>query len=340
MRNDTRLKFNQYISRLAALNGVSESAVVSKFAADPSVQQTLENKIQESSEFLKSINTYVVDEQEGEKIGMGVTGPIASRTDTNTNDRTTRDVNELDDSKYRCEQTNYDTHIRYSTLDAWAKFKDFQMRLSNMIVQRIALDRIMIGFNGTSVAATTNLTSNPLLQDVNIGWLQKIRTKSPSRHMFETVAASNKVTVGGASDEYKNIDALVFDVVSSMIDPWYRNDTQLVAIVGRKLMSDKYFPLVNKEQPSSEKLASDIIIGQKRIGNQSAIQVPHFPDNAILITRLDNISVYAQSGTQRRSVIDNPKRDRIETYQSSNDAFELEDYGCAALIENIEVAAG
>src|SRR5690606_25942634 len=101
--------------------------------------------------------------------------------------------------------------------------------------------------------------------------------------------------------------------------------TQLVAIVGRKLMSDKYFPLVNKDQAPTEQMASDIIIGQKRVGNQKAVQVPYFPDNAILITRLDNISVYAQSGTQRRSVIDNPKRDRIETYQSSNDAFELED---------------
>ncbi|ROT46067.1 phage major capsid protein, P2 family [Pusillimonas sp. NJUB218] len=338
MRNDTRLKFNEYLSRLAALNNVSVDAVTSKFAAIPSVQQKLESKIQESSSFLSSINTYLVDEQEGEKIGLGVGGPIASRTNTTTGDRQTRDVSALDDSKYRCEQTNYDTHIRYATLDAWAKFPDFQLRLSNMIIQRIALDRIMIGFNGTSAAAATNITTNPLLQDVNIGWLQKIRTKAPARWMKETDPASNKVSVGGASDEYKNIDALVFDVVSSMIDPWYRNDTQLVAIVGRKLMSDKYFPLVNKDQAPTEQLASDIIIGQKRIGNQTALQVPYFPDNAILITRLDNISVYAQSGTQRRSVIDNPKRDRIETYQSSNDAFELEDYGCAALIENIEVA--
>ncbi|MBP9527835.1 MAG: P2 family phage major capsid protein, partial [Laribacter sp.] len=53
----------------------------------------------------------------------------------------------------------------------------------------------------------------------------------------------------------------------------------------------------------------------------------------------DNLSIYWQEGTQRRSVIDNPTRDRIETYQSSNDAFVLEDYGCAALIENIELEA-
>ncbi len=338
MRNDTRLKFNEYTARMAALNGVSVDAVVSKFTAAPSVQQTLEDKIQESSAFLSSINTYLVDEQEGERIGLGVTGPIASTTDTTAADRTPRDVKSLDDNRYRCEQTNYDTFLRYATIDAWAKFKDFQVRLSNAIIQRIALDRMLIGFNGTSRAATSNLTTNPLLQDVNIGWLQKIRTKAPSRHLFETVEDSGKVTVGGASDEYKNIDAVVFDIVNTMIDPWFRNDPKLVAIVGRKLMADKYFPLVNRNQDPTETLASDVIISQKRVGNLPAVQVPYFPDNAIMVTRLDNLSIYAQIGTQRRSVIDNPKRDRIETFQSSNDAFELEDYGCAAFIENIEVA--
>lgn len=339
MRNDTRLKFNEYLTRLATINSVTVDAVVSKFTAEPSVQQTLENKIQESSDFLRSINTYLVDEQEGERIGMGVTGPIASTTDTTSTDRAPRDVKLLDDNKYRCEQTNYDTFLRYATLDAWAKFPDFQVRLANAIIQRIALDRIMIGFNGTSRAATSNLTNNPLLQDVNIGWLQQIRVKAPSRHLFETVEDSGKVTVGGVADEYKTLDGVVFDAVNSMIEPWFRNDPKLVAVVGRKLMADKYFPLVNTKQDPTETLATDIIISQKRVGNLAAVQVPYFPDNAVMITRLDNLSTYVQRNTQRRAVIDNPKRDRVDTFQSSNDAFELEDYGCVALIENIEVAA-
>ncbi|MFC3338134.1 phage major capsid protein, P2 family [Paracandidimonas soli] len=340
MRNDTRLKFNEYLSRLATLNEVSVEAVVSKFTAAPSVQQTLENKIQESSDFLRSINTYLVDEQEGERIGMGVTGPIASTTDTTEADRTPRDVKALDDNRYRCEQTNYDTYLRYATLDAWAKFPDFQVRLAKAIIQRIALDRIMVGFNGVSRADTSNIATNPLLQDVNIGWLQKIRVKAPGRHLFETEEDSGKVTVGGAGDEYKTLDGVIFDVVNSMVEPWFRNDPKLVAVVGRQLMSDKYFPLVNAKQAPTETLASDIIISQKRVGNLPAVQVPYFPDNAVLITRLDNLSTYVQRGSQRRSVIDNPKRDRVDTFQSSNDAFELEDYGCAALVENIEIAAG
>lgn len=336
MRNDTRLKFNEYLARLATLNHVSPDAVISKFTADPSVQQTLETKIQESSAFLQSVNFYGVDEQEGEKIGLGVTGPIASTTDTKTKDRDTTDVSSTDTNAYRCEQTNYDTHVRYAKLDMWAKFPDFQVRLTNAIIQLIALNRIMIGFNGASRAATSNPTSNPLLQDVNIGWLQKIRTHAPQRHIFETVEDSGELNVGGTAD-YKNIDALVYDMVNSLIDPWFQEDTGLVVICGRKLLSDKYFPLVNTKQDPTEQLASDLIISQKRIGNLPAVRVPNFPANALLVTRLDNLSLYYQTGTQRRAVIDNPKRDRIETYQSSNDAYVVEDYGCTAFAENIEI---
>ncbi|ECZ9301754.1 capsid protein, partial [Salmonella enterica subsp. enterica serovar Typhi] len=39
----------------------------------------------------------------------------------------------------------------------------------------------------------------------------------------------------------------------------------------------------------------------------------------------------------RRSVIDNPKRDRIENFESVNEAYVVEDYRCAALVENIEI---
>lgn len=343
MRNDTRILFNAYMARIAELNGVPVTDVPSKFTADPSVQQTLENKVQESSQFLQRINVFGVDEQEGEKIGLGVSGPVAGTQKTEgagSGDRTTRDVATLDNNKYRCEQTNYDTHIRYATLDAWAKFPDFQNRLSGTIIQRIALDRMMIGFNGTSRADTSNLATNPLLQDVNIGWLQKIRTKAPERWLKETGSGTGKVSIGASGDEYQTLDAMVYDLVNSMIDPWYQEDTQLVVVCGRKLLADKYFPLVNdKAQRPTDTVAADMLISQKRLGGLQAARVPFFPANAVLVTRLDNLSIYYQRGAQRRAVIDAPKRDRVETYQSSNDSFVLEDYGCTAFAENIEIAA-
>lgn len=194
----------------------------------------------------------------------------------------------------------------------------------------------MIGFNGTSAAATTNLATNPLLQDVNIGWLQHIRTKAAARVMDEG-AAGGEILVGGAGADYKNLDALVYDAYQELLDPWYANDTGLVAIVGRSIMHDKLFPLVDGQAAPTEKLAADIIISQARLGQLQAIAVPFFPANAVLVTRLDNLSIYYQDGARRRAVVDNPKKDRIETYESSNDAFVVEDFGACALIENIKL---
>ena len=71
-----------------------------------------------------------------------------------------------------------------------------------------------------------------------------------------------------------------------------------------------------------------------------AVRVPGFPANAMLITRLDNLSIYWQDGTHRRHVEEVPKRDRIENYESINEDYVVEDYGCGCLIENIEVTAG
>ncbi len=340
MRNDTRVKFNAYMTQISTLNGVDD--VTKKFTVSPSVQQTLETKMQESSDFLSKINMMPVTEQEGEKLGLGIAGTIAGTTDTTSQDRAPVNPLDLTGNTYRCEQTNFDTALRYSVIDAWAKFPDFQTRLRDQIIKRQALDRIMIGFNGTSRAATSNRSTNPLLQDVNKGWLQQIRANSPENWLKEIAAASGKIQIGSsvtAANGYKNLDALVFDMVGDLIEPWYQDDTELVVLCGRALLQDKYFPIVNTTQAPSEQIAADMIIGQKRLGNLPAVRVPFFPANALLITRLDNMSLYWQEGSRRRTIVENAKRDQIENYESSNDAYVIEDYGCAAFAENIELVS-
>ncbi len=332
MHNDTRLVFDKYTAQLAALNGVS--SVARKFTVAPTVQQKLENIIQESSDFLKQINIIGVREQKGEKLGLGVTAPIAGTTDTSLQERQPRNLtalSKIDD--YECTQTNYDTYITYAMLDAWAKFPDFQVRIRDLIAQRQALDRIMIGFNGTHRADTSNPTTNPLLQDVNIGWIEKIRMHSPQRLMSEG-ANTGEIQIGATGD-YKNLDALIYALVNDFIDPWYQEDTKLVVICGRSLLADKYFPLVNQNHAPTEQIAADTLISQKRMGGLQAVRVPNFPSNSVMVTRLDNLSIYYQEGARRRNVVDKSERDRIENYESSNDAFIVENYGMAAVAENI-----
>lgn len=341
MKPTTRAQFNAYCSQIALLNSTGDVTV--KFTVTPSVQQTLETKIQESSDFLKKINIISVDEQEGEKLGLVISGPVAGRTDTSGDgERKTSDPSNLEKHKYRCEKTNSDTHLTYAKLDAWAKFPDFQTRIRDAILKQQGLDRIMIGWNGTSVAETTNKTTNPLLQDVNKGWLQHIRENASGRVLSEGEIEEDKIYVGegtlGTEVDYASLDALVYDALE-LLDPWAKDDPELVVIVGSGLIHDKYFPIISQAgSTATEVVARDQILrSAKQLGGKPAITVPFFPADAILITKLSNLSIYWQEGTRRRHVVENPKRDRIENYESWNEAYVVEDYGFTALIENIEM---
>ncbi|MBB3877886.1 phage major capsid protein, P2 family [Sphingomonas pseudosanguinis] len=350
MLNGTRTKYDQYTQQIGKLNGVTDPS--RSFTVAPAVAQTLRAKLKQSSDFLSRINIIPVVAQEGDKVGVGVKGTIASRTDTRAKDRAPRYPGDLDESRYRCEKTDFDTLIRYETMDAWAHQPNFQTLLRDAIVNAKAIDIITIGFNGVTVAATTNPTTYPLLQDVNKGWLQHIREDSPERHMAggelkpdERDATTGRVTKAGAiyvgagevgkDVDFVNIDALVFEGIE-LLHENYREDTDLVAIVGRELVHDKYFSIVNAAgDKATEQLARDVLLSDKKIGGLTAVRVPKFPKNAILITTLANLSVYEQIGTERRKIEDNAKRDQIENYESVNHAYVVEDEGKAALIENI-----
>lgn len=165
MSDITRNKLGCYMAQQASLNNIPVSALVSRFTVEPSVQQRFENAVKESTEFTKKINVFGVTDQKGEKILLDTTGPIA-RTNTSydgTKRRNPNNVVDLKNRKYQCEQVNYDTFISYPQLDAWAAHPDFQSRVSTQIARQVALDRIMIGFNGTSHADESNFSTNKLL---------------------------------------------------------------------------------------------------------------------------------------------------------------------------------
>ncbi|WP_322528566.1 phage major capsid protein, P2 family [Salinicola sp. LHM] len=332
MRNDTRVAFNRLTTQIAQLSGVTSAT--ESFAVEPSVQQRLEKRIQESSEFLGMVNVMGVDDLKGEKLGLGVTGPIAGRTDVSKNDRSPRDITGLTVNDYECASTEFDTFIPWGKLDAWAKFPNFQGLVRDMIVRQQALDRIMIGFNGVQAARETNRETYPLLQDVNKGWLQQYRENAPERVMTSGKAGGN-ILIGKAGD-YLHLDALVVDAVNNLVEPWYQESTELVAVMGRQMLADKYFPLINRDNAPTEQRALDLIVSQKRVGGLQAVRAPFVPNGAIFITSLSNLSIYWQNGSRRRYLRDQPKRKRVENYESSNDAYVVEDYGFGCLIENIE----
>lgn len=342
MRKETRFKFNQYLSRIAELNGIATSDLDKKFTVEPSVTQTLFDKIQQSSSFLKLINMVTVSELTEEKVGIDVTGSIASTADTDGGvERKTADFAKMDAYRYFCHPVNFDYHLKYNKLDLWARFQDFQIRIRNAIIKRQALDYITIGFNGVSRAATSDRAQNPLLQDVAVGWLQKYRNDAPERVMSSVTdddgtVISNTIKVGKGG-HYANLDALVMDGFESLVAEIHRENPEMVVICGRRILTDKYFPMINKFQANSEQLAGELIISQKTIGQLQSVRAPFFPANSILITTLDNLSIYLYEDGHRRHIVENPKLDQVENYEQVKVDFVVEDYEAGCLIENIEI---
>ncbi|WP_258580400.1 phage major capsid protein, P2 family [Acinetobacter baumannii] len=335
MQNLTREKYTATVEKIALANNIADPS--KKFSVEPSIAQKMVEAVQQSSEFLKKINIQPVGELEGEAIGLNQGSTIAGRT--NTKGGTPRkpvDPTGLESNKYKCAKTDFDVALRYEKMDAWARFPDFYAKWKAFVERAIALDMIMIGWHGKSVAVTTDRNANPLLQDVNIGWLEKIRTMAPAHHMKEVVAGSGKVVVGPTGD-YKNLDAVVTDVVNNLISEIHQDDTDLVVICGRQLLNDKNFPLVNNSKDNTDTLAGQILLSQKQIGGLPAARVPFFPEDAFLVTSFDNLSIYFQETGKRRQVTDNSSMDQVEEYQSSNDAYVIETYEKVAFVENIQI---
>ena len=89
MRNDTRKHFNNFAAQVAKLNGVPDAT--QKFAVDPTIQQRLEKRIQESSDFLSRINMVGVDELKDENKGSAMAAVAAARFSSHERGRALKD---------------------------------------------------------------------------------------------------------------------------------------------------------------------------------------------------------------------------------------------------------
>ena len=346
MQTPTRLLFNGFVGQLAQLNGLDPSLTVipgelKQFAVAPVIEQRLQAKLQLTSDFMSRINVIPVGPQQGERVGVGVGRSLASRTNTAAGKR--RDPSDASASdkidQYFCKKTDYDYSWGYALLDAWAHKPEFQQLVRDAVILQKAEDLITIGFNGVDAAVETDRDAFPLLQDVNWGWIYKMRTYAPGRVMRHGTKDNLKVYVSdeGTAD-YVNLDALVFDAIGNLIHERYRTATDLVVIVGSDLVQEKYFKIISAAgDKATEQVARDIIMSSRQLGGKPTMQVPFFPADAILITSLKNLSYYWQTGSARRAVKDEPEYDRVANYESINDAFMVEEYGKACLIENIKL---
>lgn len=308
-----------------------------QFAVEPSIAQELNDKITEKSDFLSRINVVPVSEIKGQKVMLGVTGPVSSRTNTKTKDREAKDFSDVSGLDYELFHTESDVGLPFAKIDSWAKFPDFAERYSAAVQRQIALDRIMIGWHGVEAALQTDLAAHPMLQDVNKGWLQLAREQIPAQVLKEGKVAG-KITLGPDGD-YANLDALVHDV-KQMIDPVFRDAGDLIAIIGSDLLANDKGKLYAKQGDTpteKERIENAQVIDT--YGGLPSFVIPHFPSTGVVVTSWDNLSIYFQDSSWRRHLIENPKRSRVEDYNGRNEGYVIEQLEKFAAIEagNLEL---
>lgn len=324
----TRQALNRYMSHIASMNGAESFST--PFEVVPAKEQKLIDQYSLQTDFLGRINIQGVKMGHGEKLGLGQNKSVASTTDTRIQPRRPTGLFDLEGiDEYLCTQTDYDIAIDWRVIDNWGYLPDFQTRLANLAVKTIAQDMQRCGFNGTHRVKTSNRELYPNLEDVNIGWLEKIRQHNAERHI-------NGITVG-AAHEFKNMDALAEMVVHELIGEQHRQAGDLVAITSTGLVTDKYLNLINQDHAPTEQHAANALYMKKNLGTLAVDTPNFFVPNGLLITSYDNLSIYQQRGTLRRYFRDEPEWNRTTDYRSVNECFVVEDYTKVAFIENIQL---
>jgi len=331
MKLKTTQIFAAVVSALAVNYGVA--SVSEQFSVEPSIEQTLYDQVYQSAEFLQRIDTQMVDDLVGSSITAGISGGVTGRAGVETDEtksRSTKDPLGLTDREYRCYAVECDTHITWQRMDMWAKFPDFHSRFRAHVRQAIALDIIKIGWNGTSAAKFTDIATYPMMEDVNIGWLQLVRRDNAANVFADGEQKDGEIRIGAGGD-YENLDQAVHDLLQAI--PAHKR-IGLVTIIGDELLSKEKNKLYAKQAhtPSEkDKIELEQII--ETFGGLKAYKIPFFPDRGILITSFDNLSHYVQSGSTRTSIENNAKKKRVEDYQSRNDCYYINDMEKIAFFE-------
>ena len=334
MKTSTRERFNALRVALAAAYGVTEQEVKETFSVSEPMETKLNSAIQESSDFLQRIQVLPVTDKKGQAVTVGMNQSLAKRTDTSTKDRQPTRMEDPSGKEYEVHKTEFDVAMPYSLVDAWARFEDFAQRYMSAVYGRIALDRIKIGWTGMSAASETNRTSNPDLQDVNKGWIKLLMEHAAESYLLESAEGTGKITLGAAGD-YKNLDQLVYDIYS-LIPAAHRSGSE-VAIVGRHLVANDMGKVLAKHGQTPTERGQLMTLDQS-YGGLPALIVPHFPDKGLIVTDTNNLHLYYQESAMRRQQVDNSKRDQVEDYISSNEAYFFEDFKAVAGVEanNVE----
>jgi P2 family phage major capsid protein len=326
---------NAYAAMMAKNYGVDD--VSEQFAISSPMETKLRAAMLESVEFLRLITAMDVDQIKGQVIDVG--GHLIA-TGRNASGRFTSGQT-VDGNTYELVETDSCAYVTWATMAAWANAgneKQFMQLMSQNATKRFALDVLRVGFNGTSIAATTDPVANPLGEDVNKGWHQLVTENAPDQIMTDPIYFNPDATGELAAGEYKTLDAIVTEIKNTLIPEQYRSDPRLVVLIGSDLTAAAQTKLMNQADKPTERVAAQIM--NESIGGLKAYTPPFFPGKRIVVTMLSNLHAYTQRGTKQRKSENVEDRKRWEDKYWRFEGYAVEDYLAYAAVDEAAVTIG
>lgn len=293
-----------YSEAVAKSAGVSDSS--KKFSIQPPMETKLRQAIMLGVGFLSLITVSPVEQIKGQVVDVGTGSLLTGRV---KGGRFRGQVG-LDGNTYELVKTDSGAAIPWELIVQWANAGDkgqFIKLMNNAITQNFGLDMLKIGFNGTSIAETTDPENNPLGQDVNKGWLTIAKEKAAA----QVLPSAKLDPTGAAEDSYKNLDSLANDLINNVIHEAHQEDPDLVVIVGRNLVAAEQHRLLESANTPTEHKAAQSLA--KTIAGKKAYTAPYFPADGLWVTSLKNLQILQQKGTQHRKSRDEEDRSQHET---------------------------
>ena len=302
----------KYCTALAKQAGVTN--ITKQFSLSNPMDTRLREAILHSTEFLQMITCFDVDQLKGQVV---VTGTSQLLTGRKSGGRFIRKLG-VDGNTYELSETDSCAALDWATLSVWANSGgegEFFRMMQDFIDKQFALDMLRIGFNGVSVANTSDPDQDPNGEDVNKGWHQIAKEWNGGSQVLTT-----PVTLGPGGS-YETLDAMASDLVN-YLPVECRNDPNIVILVGSDLLAREQFRLYSKADTPTENLAAaqlDTIIAGKK-----AFVPPFMPGKRIVATTLKNLHIYTQKGSRRRAAEDVQDRKQFENKYWRNEGYALE----------------
>lgn len=330
LTNEASREVDEYFARQAELNQISISSVSEGafFTVVPEVEHNWVTAVSESDSFLKRIDLDTCTSQVVNDLGPDEMALVSGRTNTEEDDRKTTSIAGVKGVRYVAEPTDHDTHISYAELNKWTRRNGarFQRLIANRRAASKGNDLLKIGWHGKSVESNTDPIKNPLGQDVNIGWIERVRKHKPE-HLLD----GSNITIGEGGT-YKSLDALVI-AMRAQIPKEKQADLELFA--SAEYFEDRAMKLV-ETQTVTERGDGSLLRAEYLLAGGIKGSTPnYFPDKTIILTNPKNLAHRTQEGSVRQAIENNHKRSRQEHFLQSNEFYAVKDYDAIIIMEGV-----